>query len=168
VTEPIARPPPTPPLQVVLVNPEIPPNTGNVARLCAATGTPLHLVHPLGFSTDDRYLRRAGLDYWAHVAVHHHQSLEEALAASGSGPTFYYSARAGQPYDQAPYAPGTRLVFGPETRGLPPDLLAAHPETCFRIPIWGRVRSINLSTAVGIVVYEGYRQLRAWPSIDPG
>lgn len=151
------------PLQVILVNPEIPPNTGNIARLCAATRTPLHLVHPLGFSTDDRYLKRAGLDYWPHVRVSHHPSLEAALAASGSGPVCYFSARAGRPHDQAPYLPGTRLVFGPETRGLPPGLLAAHPDACFRIPIWGQVRSINLSTAVGIVVYEGYRQLGAWP-----
>ncbi len=152
--------PPT--LHVILVNPEIPPNTGNVARLCAATGSALHLVHPLGFSTDDRYLKRAGLDYWEHVAVHHHESLERALAASGDGPAFYYSARVATPYDRAPYAPGARLVFGPETRGLPPELLAAHPEACYRIPIWGQVRSINLSTAVGVVVYEGYRQLGAW------
>jgi len=135
-----------------------------VARLCAATGTPLHLVHPLGFSTEDRYLKRAGLDYWEYVDVHHHGGLEGALAASGDGPAFYYSARQGRPYDHAPYAPGARLVFGPETRGLSPELLAAHAEECYRIPIWGRVRSINLSTAVGIVVYEGYRQLRAWGS----
>ncbi len=155
-----------PQLQVILVNPEIPPNTGNIARLCAATGTSLHLVHPLGFSTEDRYLRRAGLDYWEYVSVHHHQSLEEALAASGTGPAFYYSARVGLPYDQAPYAAGARLIFGPETRGLPPDLLAAHTDACYRIPIWGRVRSINLSTAVGIVVYEGYRHLQAWSERD--
>lgn len=149
-------------LHVILVNPEIPPNTGNVARLCAATGTPLHLVYPLGFSTDDRYLKRAGLDYWAQVDVRYHPGLAEALDASGDGPVFYYSARSGRPYDQAPYCPGARLVFGPETRGLPPELLAAHPEQCYRIPIWSAVRSLNLSTAVGITVYEGYRQLGAW------
>jgi tRNA (cytidine/uridine-2'-O-)-methyltransferase len=147
---------------VILVNPEIPPNTGNVARLCAATRTALHLVHPLGFSTDDRYLKRAGLDYWEHVRVHHQESLGHALAASGAGPVFYYSARAQRPYDQAPYAPGSRLVFGPETRGLPPDLLAAHAASTYRLPIWGQVRSINLSTAVGVVVYEAYRQLGVW------
>jgi tRNA (cytidine/uridine-2'-O-)-methyltransferase len=153
---------------VILVNPEIPPNTGNVARLCAATGTPLHLVHPLGFSTDDRYLRRAGLDYWAQVDVRHHDTLEAALVGSGDGPVFYYSARVGRPYDEAPYAAGTRLVFGPETRGLSPELLGRHADACYRIPIWGRVRSINLSTAVGIVTYEGYRQLMAWSDRHPG
>ncbi|MDW7709103.1 MAG: tRNA (cytidine(34)-2'-O)-methyltransferase [Deferrisomatales bacterium] len=154
-------------LHVILVNPEIPPNTGNVARLCAATGSTLHLVHPLGFSTDDRYLKRAGLDYWEHVEVRHHPGLPEALAASGDGPVFYFSARVGRPYDQAPYARGARLVFGPETRGLPPALLAAHPEACCRIPIWGPVRSINLSAAVGVAVYEAYRQLGAWGRFSP-
>lgn len=146
---------------MVLVNPEIPPNTGNVARLCAATHSPLHLVHPLGFSTDDRQLRRAGLDYWADVDLRHHGSLEAALAC-GQGPVFYFSARQGVPYDCAPYVPGSRLVFGPETRGLDRELLAAHSQACFRIPIWGAVRSLNLSTSVGIVVYEGYRQLGVW------
>lgn len=153
-----------PPLHVILVNPEIPPNTGNVARLCAATGTALHLVHPLGFSTDDRQLKRAGLDYWPHVDVREHPSLEAALSGSGSGPIFYYSARQGRPYDLAPYAPGARLVFGPETRGLPETLLATHANACYRVPIWGEVRSLNLSTAVGVVVYEGYRRLGAWAS----
>jgi tRNA (cytidine/uridine-2'-O-)-methyltransferase len=149
-------------LHVVLVTPEIPPNTGNVARLCGATGSPLHLVHPLGFRTDDRTLKRAGLDYWEHIEVHHHESLEAALAQSGQGPILYSSARADRPYTDAPYADGARLVFGPETRGLPQDLLEANRDRTFRIPIWGRVRSLNLSTAVGIVVYEGYRRLGAW------
>ncbi len=152
--------PPT--LHVVLVNPEIPPNTGNVARLCAATGSRLHLVHPLGFSVDDRQLKRAGLDYWPHVDLCHHPSLEAALAASGTGPVLLFTARGGTPYDRAPYAPGARLVFGPETRGLAPELLAAHPERCVRLPIWGQVRSLNLSAAVAVAVYEGYRQLGAW------
>jgi tRNA (cytidine/uridine-2'-O-)-methyltransferase len=146
----------------VLVNPEIPPNTGNIARLCAATRTPLHLVHPLGFSTDDHQLKRAGLDYWPEVDLHHHENLAGALRSSGNGPIFYFSARSGRPYDEAPYALGARLVFGPETRGLPPEVLETNRELCFRIPIWGSVRSLNLSTAVGIVVYEGYRRLGAW------
>ncbi len=149
-------------LHVVLVEPEIPPNTGNIARLCAATRTHLHLVHPLGFSTDDRHLKRAGLDYWSYVSVREHPSLEAALATSGSGPVFYFSARSGRPYDRAPFAPGCRLVFGPESRGLPPALLDRNPDRVFRIPIWGRVRSLNLSTAVGVVVYEAYRRLGAW------
>lgn len=146
----------------MLLNPEIPPNTGNVARLCGATGSVLHLVHPLGFSVDDRQLKRAGLDYWHAIDVRHHPSLDAALDASGRGPVLYFSARAGRPYTEAPYADGARLVFGPETRGLPPALLAAHPDRAFRIPIWGDVRSLNLSAAAAVVVYEGYRRLGAW------
>ena len=149
-------------LHVVLVNPEIPPNTGNIARLCAATDTSLHLVHPLGFSVDDRHLKRAGLDYWEHVRVHHHPRLEAALAASGDGPVLYFSARHGRSYDRAPFREGARLVFGPETTGLPPALLAEHPERCYRIPIWGQVRSLNLSAAAAVVVYGAYRQLGRW------
>lgn len=148
-----------PKIHVILVNPEIPPNTGNIARMCGATGTPLHLVHPLGFSTSDKALRRAGLDYWSQVEVSHHKSLEEALNASGEGPLILFSARAEKSYLEAPYARGARLVFGPETRGLDPSVLSAHPDSVYRIPIWGKVRSLNLSTAAGIAVYEAYRQL---------
>ncbi|MBI5014274.1 MAG: tRNA (cytidine(34)-2'-O)-methyltransferase [Deltaproteobacteria bacterium] len=151
-----------PRLHVVLANPEIPPNTGNVARLCGATRSVLHLVHPLGFSVEDRYLKRAGLDYWGHIEVHHHESLDSALAASGEGPVLYFSARAERPYTQAQYGDGSRLVFGPETRGLPAELLEANRDRTFRIPIWGQVRSLNLSAAVAVVVYEGYRRLGAW------
>ena len=151
-----------PRLHVVLVTPEIPPNTGNVARLCGATGSVLHLVHPLGFSVEDRQLKRAGLDYWDAIDVRHHPSLDAALAASGDGPVLYFSARAEHAHTEAPYADGARLVFGPETRGLSPDLLAAHRDRTFRIPIWGRVRSLNLSAAVAVVVYEGYRRLGIW------
>jgi tRNA (cytidine/uridine-2'-O-)-methyltransferase len=153
-------------LHVILVQPEIPPNTGNVARLCAATRTPLHLVHPLGFRTDEKSLRRAGLDYWRHVEVHHHPSFADALAGSGEGPVLLFSARAGPLYTEAPYAPGARLVFGRETAGLPEEILAAHPGRVFRLPIWGEVRSLNLSTAVGIVVYEAYRRIGFGPEGD--
>jgi tRNA (cytidine/uridine-2'-O-)-methyltransferase len=151
------------PVHVILVNPEIPPNTGNVARMCGATGTPLHLVHPLGFRTDDKTLRRAGLDYWKDVEVHHHEDFAGALAGSGSGPVLLFSARAEKLYTEAPFAPGARLVFGRETSGLPPEILAAYPQSVYRIPIWGPVRSLNLSTAAGIVVYEAYRRLGAFP-----
>ncbi len=152
-------------MHVILLTPEIPPNTGNIARLCAATRSPLHLVHPLGFRLDDRSLRRAGLDYWDHVDVRQHGSLPEALASTGTGPALYYSARAPTPYDRAPYLPGSRLVFGPESTGIPPRILRENAATCYGIPLWGSVRSLNLSTAVGIVVYEAYRRLGAW---DPG
>jgi tRNA (cytidine/uridine-2'-O-)-methyltransferase len=146
----------------MLVNPEIPPNTGNIARMCGATGSALHLVHPLGFHTDEKSLRRAGLDYWKEVEVYHHDSFDEALAASGDGPVILFSARAEKAYTKAPYADGARLVFGCETKGLRPEILGRFPESVYRIPIWGRVRSLNLSTAAGIAVYEGYRQLGAF------
>ena len=149
-------------LHVVLVEPEIPPNTGSIGRLCGATDTTLHLVHPLGFRTDDRSLRRAGLDYWPHIQVQHHRNLEDFLQQAGSGPLFYFSARGRQAYTEARFTPGSYLVFGKETVGLPSALLEANPSRTYRIPIWGPVRSLNISVAVGIVVYEAYRQLRAW------
>ena len=146
-------------LNVVLVEPEIPPNTGNVARLCAATGSVLHLVHPLGFRIDDRHLRRAGLDYWHLVEVRHHRSLEAFLEATRGEPRLFFSTRGKRPYVEAPFAPGGYLVFGPETRGLPEALVEREASSTFHIPVWGGVRSLNLSTAAGIVVYEAYRRL---------
>ncbi|TLN18760.1 tRNA (cytidine(34)-2'-O)-methyltransferase, partial [bacterium] len=146
-------------LHVILVQPQIPPNTGNIARLCGATGSVLHLVRPLGFSTDEKSLRRAGLDYWSEVEVLYHDSFAEALASSGAGPLILFSARAKTPYTEAPYADGARLVFGSETSGLPREIIDAHPDNLYLIPIWGKVRSLNLSTAAGIAVYEGYRKI---------
>ncbi|MBI5443986.1 MAG: tRNA (cytidine(34)-2'-O)-methyltransferase [Deltaproteobacteria bacterium] len=151
-----------PRLHVVLVEPEIPPNTGNIVRLCAATGSPLHLVHPLGFRTDDRSLKRAGIDCWAQVTVRHYESFDAALEASGHGPVFCFSARAPRPHTDIPFESGARLVFGSESRGLPPGLLERFAESCYRIPIWGEVRSLNLSNAVAVALYEGYRNLGAW------
>ncbi len=147
------------PLHVILVNPEIPPNTGNIARLCGATGSTLHLVHPLGFSVDDKAVRRAGLDYWREVDVREHQSFDEALAHSGDGDVFLFSARAERSYLEAPFTPGARLVFGSETKGLPAEVLDRYPGNVYRIPIWGKVRSLNLSTSVGVAVYEAYRKI---------
>lgn len=149
----------SPELHVILVNPEIPPNTGNIARLCGATGTPLHLVHPLGFSTDAKALRRAGLDYWSEVEVHHHPDFKAALASSGEGPLVLFSARATRSYLEAPITTGARLIFGSETKGLPAEIIESYPDALYRIPIWGKVRSLNLSTAAGIAVYEAYRRL---------
>jgi tRNA (cytidine/uridine-2'-O-)-methyltransferase len=146
-------------LNVVLVEPEIPPNTGNIARLCGATASTLHLVHPLGFRTDDRDLRRAGLDYWPQVTIRHHSSLKAFLSENTHGDLLFFSTRGKRVYTDAPYLPGCFLVFGKETTGLPHDLLEQNMEMCFQIPIWGNVRSLNLSTAVGVVVYEAYRQL---------
>lgn len=147
------------PLHVVLVEPEIPPNTGNVARLCAATGCALHLVEPLGFRIDDRELKRAGLDYWQSVELVLHPSLETFLATTQAMRRWYLSTRAQVRYDQATFARGDMLVFGKETAGLPQTLLSQYPERCLRIPLRaGSVRSLNLATAAGIVTYAALAQ----------
>jgi tRNA (cytidine/uridine-2'-O-)-methyltransferase len=149
-----------PALHVVLVAPEIPPNTGSIARLCAATQIRLHLIRPLGFSLDNRYLKRAGLDYWPYVDVHVHDDWPHFRAQHRGARMHFFSARAARSYLSAPYASGDHLVFGSETKGLPPALLAAHREETYVIPIFSpHVRSLNLSNAVSIVVYEALRQL---------
>jgi tRNA (cytidine/uridine-2'-O-)-methyltransferase len=148
-------------LHVVLVQPEIPPNTGSIARLCAATQTRLHLVRPLGFSLEDRYLKRAGLDYWPHVDVHVHDDWPAFLAAARPASLLCFSARASASYVSAPLRAGTPrfLVFGGETRGLPDALRVAYADRTYRIPIFSpHVRSLNLATAVAVVVYEALRQ----------
>jgi tRNA (cytidine/uridine-2'-O-)-methyltransferase len=148
-----------PPLHVVLVEPEIPPNTGNVARLCAATGCRLHLIEPLGFSIDDRRLKRAGLDYWHLVDLRVHASFAACLIEIG-GAAWYLSTRAATPYASAAFARGDAIVFGKETAGLPQALLDANPERSLRIPMRdASVRSINLSTAAGIVTYAALAKL---------
>jgi|ERR1700733_2526348 len=148
------------PLHVVLVEPQIPPNTGNVARLCAATGCALHLVEPLGFRIDDRELKRAGLDYWDALGVVVHASLDAFLAAFAARGMWLLSTRATRPYAQAQFAHGDALVFGKETAGLPQSLLDAHPDRALRIPMRpGAVRSINLSTAAGVVTYAALARL---------
>jgi len=148
-----------PPFHIVLVEPEIPPNTGNIARLCGATGTVLHLVGKLGFSLDDRYLKRAGLDYWEVIDIRRWETLSQLEQAFPEARWWYASKKAAQSHAAADFRPGDMLVFGKETRGLPENLLAAHPERCIRIPIFSpRVRSLNLSTAAGIVLYEALRQ----------
>jgi tRNA (cytidine/uridine-2'-O-)-methyltransferase len=146
------------PFHIVLVEPEIPPNTGNIARLCGATRTVLHLVGKLGFSTDDRALKRAGLDYWQEVDIRNWKDLEELKRAFPDGRFIYTSKKAAQSYVNMSFREGDFLVFGKETKGLPEELLAANPDSSVRIPIFGRVRSINLSTAAGIVLYEALRQ----------
>ena len=151
---------PAPPLNVVLVSPEIPPNTGNIARLCAATGTRLHLVEPLGFTITDAQLRRAGLDYWDAVQVKVHPSWQSCLETIKPARFFLYSTGSSRRYDQVEYRPGDTLVFGCETKGLPDSLLAAHPGSVCGIPIQTQhVRSLNLSSAAAVVVYEALRQI---------
>ena len=155
---------PSNPLNVVLVHPEIPPNTGNIARLCAATGTRLHLVEPLGFAITNAQLRRAGLDYWDSVRVQVHPSWQACLQALGSARLFFYSTGSAHRYDQVGYQPGDALVFGCETRGLPDEILDAHADSVLGIPIrTEHVRSLNLSSAVAIVAYEALRQIDALP-----
>lgn len=151
---------PNPPLNVVLVEPEIPPNTGNIARMCAATGSRLHLVEPLGFTLDDAKLRRAGLDYWDAIAPEVHPSLE-ALFASDPAPRFHLFSTGGTvSLFETGFQAGDYLVFGPETRGLDAALLARHPDKVVGIPLLTEhVRSLNLSTAAGIAVYEALRQI---------
>lgn len=147
-------------MHVVLFQPEIPPNTGSVARLCAATLTPLHLIEPLGFKIDDKHLRRAGLDYWPFVDLRVHGSWDEFLAAAHPAKLLLFTKRAVKSYTSIQYDEDNFLVFGPETRGLPQSLLDANSDAAFRIPMMGSgVRSLNLSNAVSIVLYEGLRQL---------
>ena len=150
----------TAPLHIVLVEPLIPPNTGNVARLCAATGCALHLVEPLGFSIDDRDLKRAGLDYWKHVRVVLHASLDDFLDSTPQTSRWFVETNAPVRYDEAPYALGDALIFGTETKGLPKELLAREAERVVGIPMrTGTVRSLNLSTTVGIVTYAALSRL---------
>ena len=142
---------------VVLVEPEIPPNTGNVGRLCLATRSTLHLVGPLGFSLDHRQLKRAGLDYWDEVEVRQWSSLEELQRANASARFFYLTTKAKRSYFEVKFEPNDFLVFGRETKGLPERVLEANRESCITIPMHG-TRSLNLATAVAIVLFEAVRQ----------
>jgi tRNA (cytidine/uridine-2'-O-)-methyltransferase len=142
----------------VLVEPEIPPNTGSVARSCAATGSALHLIEPLGFRIDDRSLKRAGIDYWHLVEVHTHPSFTAFREAHATTRLHLFSSEAERSYLDADFAPGDALVFGKESVGLPRELLRAHPDRVWGIPTSGRVRSLNLSNAVSIVLFEALRK----------
>ena len=159
-------PPLDPPLQVVLVSPQIPPNTGNVARTCAVTGCRLHLVGPLGFSLDEKDLRRAGLDYWRDVAPVVHRDWPEFEADALRGQTeklHLFTARAGRSLFDARFAPGDFLVFGQEQLGLPPALVAAWPDRLVAIPMRPGMRSLNLAVAAGIGVYTALHGLGGGP-----
>ena len=147
-------------LHVALIEPEIPPNTGNIARLCGATFTPLHLVGKLGFRTDDKALRRAGLDYWEHVEIRCHLNIDELYGCLPSSRFLYFSTKGERRYTDFDYRTGDCLVFGRETKGLPEELLRANWDRCLTIPMLNeRIRSLNLATAVGIVLYEALRQI---------
>ena len=145
-------------LHVVLVEPEIPANTGNIARTCAATGSVLHLVKPLGFDISDKAVKRAGLDYWHLVDVRVYEDLDEFFAKNQPACMRLFSTKAPRRYDEADYPDGAYLFFGKETKGLPEALLQAHPDTAVRIPMRDTLRSLNLSNSVAIAAYEVLRQ----------
>lgn len=143
---------------IVLVNPEIPANTGNIARTCAATGTHLHLVRPLGFSTDDKILKRAGLDYWSAVNITYYDSFDEVKQANPEARFFCASTKVTKNYSDFKFIDGDFFVFGKETAGLPQEILSAHVDTSMRIPMTDKVRSLNLANSAAIIVYEALRQ----------
>jgi len=148
-------------LHIVLVEPEIPPNTGNIARSCAATGSVLHLVKPLGFSIDDKTVRRAGLDYWPFVKLEIHESLGDFMNEYGDRRMFLATTKGGKAYTDVQFEDGDMLLFGKETAGLPRDLIKAREDMAIRIPMVGEtaLRSLNLSNSVNIILFEALRQM---------
>ena len=148
----------TPRFHIVLVEPEIPQNTGNIARTCAATGSALHLVKPFGFEISDRHLKRAGLDYWDKLEIFYYENLTEFLEKNAARQLFFFTTKAPRCYTEARYLSESMLVFGKETAGLPEWLLREHPDACVRIPMLGDIRSLNLSNSAAIAVYEALRQ----------
>lgn len=150
---------PPEPFNIVLVEPEIPPNTGSIARLCGATDTVLHLVKPLGFSIDDKHLKRAGLDYWRFVNIVLWESLDDFLAAQEETRLHFLSKKVDRPYTAISFTPGDFLVFGKETKGLPEEILTLYADRCCTIPMSNpHIRSINLAMAAAVVLYEAIRQ----------
>jgi tRNA (cytidine/uridine-2'-O-)-methyltransferase len=147
-------------MHVALIEPRIPPNTGNIARLCAATDSALHLIEPLGFRIDDADVRRAGLDYWDAVDLWVHPGWRAFREAMSRPRCLYFSANASRPFWEAPFRPNSCLLFGNEVDGMPTRILDKHPDESFRIRMTSAVRSLNLATAVGIVLYEGLRQVQ--------
>ena len=145
-------------LNIVLVEPEIPQNTGNIARTCAATGARLHLVRPMGFEVDDKKLKRAGLDYWYLLDITYYDNLEDFFEKNQGGEFFYFTTKAQKRHSDAQYPDKAYLVFGKETKGLPEELLLQNKESCVRIPMIDDARSLNLSNSVAIAVYETLRQ----------
>lgn len=143
---------------IVLVEPEIPQNTGNIVRTCHATGCKLHLVRPLGFEVTDRYLKRAGLDYWDEVEITYYDSFDEVVKKFPSSRFWFFTTKGLKRHSDEKFSKGDFLVFGKETKGLPEELLISHKEQCLRIPMIGETRSLNLSNSVAIAVFEGLRQ----------
>jgi tRNA (cytidine/uridine-2'-O-)-methyltransferase len=144
---------------IALIHPDIPQNTGNVARLCVGLGATLHLVQPMGFTIDDKKLKRAGLDYWKDLNLRMHDSLAGFMAFSAGHARYFFTTKTARRYTEAAFQEGDFLVFGCETKGLPEDVLQTHEDRSFTIPMFGPIRSLNLATSVGIVAYEAVRQL---------
>lgn len=150
------------PFNIVLVEPEIPPNTGSIARLCGATNSILHLVHPLGFSTDDKHLKRAGLDYWQHVNVRHWDSFDLFLQAQHELELYFFTTKVQRAYTSANYNPGCFFIYGKETKGLSEEILHLYQDRCYTLPMQNpHIRSLNLAMTAGIVLYEALRQCSA-------
>lgn len=143
---------------IVLVEPEIPQNAGNIARTCAATGTHLHMIRPLGFEVSDKYLKRAGLDYWNLVEISYYDSFEELQNAYKGARFFFFTTKGRHRHSDVAFQDGDFLVFGKETKGLPEELLMKNEETCLRIPMFSQARSLNLSNSVAVALYEALRQ----------
>ena len=144
-------------INIVMVEPEIPQNTGNIARTCAATGARLHIVKPMGFNIDDKKLKRAGLDYWHYLDITYYDGLEDFFSKN-DGAFFYFTTKGRKAHSEVSYPDNCYLLFGKETKGLPEELLIKNPERCVRIPMQGEIRSLNLSNSVAIAVYEALRQ----------
>lgn len=145
-------------MNIVLYEPEMPANTGNIGRTCVATGTRLHLIEPLGFKLNEKALKRAGLDYWEKLDVTVYSDFQDFLNRNPGAKIYMATTKAPNVYTEADYEPDCYIMFGPESRGIPEDILVEHQETCVRIPMWGDIRSLNLSNSVSIILYEALRQ----------
>lgn len=145
-------------MNIVLYEPEMPANTGNIGRTCVATNTKLHLIEPLGFKLSEKHLVRAGLDYWDKLDVTVYSNFEDFLARNPGAKIYMATTKAQKGYTDVAYEPDCFMMFGPESRGIPEEILVKYPETCVRIPMWGDIRSLNLSNSVAILLYEGLRQ----------
>ncbi len=152
-------------MKVVLVEPEIPQNTGNIARTCAVTDSSLYLIRPLGFSTDDKYLKRAGLDYWSKLDIHYYDSIHQLISDFPDSNFYFASTKSAQSYHEISYSYDDFLVFGKETEGLPESLLINNLKNCIRIPMGEELRSLNLANSVSIILYEALRQLN-FPNLN--
>ena len=152
-------------LNIVLVEPEIPQNTGNIARTCAATGARLHIVKPMGFTIDDKKLKRAGLDYWHLLDLTYYDNIVDFFEKNKDGNFFFFTTKAKRTHSDVTYTDKSFLIFGKETKGLPEELLLEHPEECVRIPMIDDARSLNLSNAVAIGTYEALRQM-GYPALQ--